>query len=157
MVAAAEPPTIAKILSDNCIPLNLDILKIDIDCYDYDVAAAIFKAGFRPKVFAAEVSISFPPPIHMHVRYHPAYKWKLISTRPKGQQILAGASVSAYSDLLRPLGYTLVNVDYYNVMFVRTKYIHLFGDIPTDDMSAWRAGDTGPGLVSGTSLPAPAR
>lgn len=27
----------------------------------------------------------------------------------------------AYSDLLRPLGYTLVNVDYYNVMYVQTK------------------------------------
>ena len=78
----------------------------------------------------------------------------------------------------RPLGYTLVNVDYYNVMFVQTKcgpcpalgtqtrhnqpaadrlhqavcplycrplrvmhrYIHLFGDIPTDDVAAWRAG-----------------
>lgn len=66
----------------------------------------------------------------------------------------------AYSDLLRPLGYTLVNVDYYNVMYVQTKvsspprfafvptsglvltplrpvcaqYIRLFGDIPTDDM-----------------------
>ena len=47
---AAEPPTIASILKDNGIPHNLDILKIDIDCYDYDVAEAIFQAGFRPKV-----------------------------------------------------------------------------------------------------------
>eukprot|EP01052_Picozoa_sp_SAG31_P049975 SAG31_NODE_11191_length_1056_cov_1.291536_2_plen_188_part_01 len=78
--------------------------------------------------------------------------------------------LQAYSDLLRPLGYSLLNVgavarqwhigtsvslacmllnssilhvvttDYYNVNFVQTKYIHLFGDIPTDDMSAWRVG-----------------
>ena len=34
--------------------------------------------------------------------------------------------------------YTLLNVDYYNVMFVQTKYIHLFGNVPTDDM--WWAG-----------------
>ena len=46
----------------------------------------------------------------------------------------------ADSDLLRPLGYTLLAVDYYNCVYVQTKYIHLFGDIPTDDVSAWRAG-----------------
>ena len=28
--------------------------------------------------------------------------------------------------------YTLLNVDYYNVMYVQTKYIHLFGSVPTD-------------------------
>ena len=60
--------------------------------------------------------------------------------RPQRQQVLAGASLSAYSDLLRPLGYTLLCVDYYNAVFVMDEYIHLFGDIPTDDMSAWRAG-----------------
>eukprot|EP01051_Picozoa_sp_SAG22_P003704 SAG22_NODE_183_length_16031_cov_36.647000_16_plen_539_part_00 len=140
ITAAAEPPTIAQILWDHCVPHDIDILKLDIDCYDYDVAEAILRHGYRPKVFAAEISASFPPPVHMHIGYHPDYHWTLISSRPKGQQILAGASLSAYSDLLRPLGYTLVNVDYYNVLFVQTKYIHLFGDIPTDDMTAWRVG-----------------
>ena len=55
VVAGAYPPTIAGILWDNCIPHDLDILKIDIDSYDYDVSEAILKHGYRPKVFAAEV------------------------------------------------------------------------------------------------------
>lgn len=111
--STAQPPTIAGILWDNCMPHDIDILKLDIDCYgeeksvslalffflvgasfdltpavagacfaDYDVAEAILMHGYRPKVFAAEVSISFPPPIHMHVKYHKDFKWSLISTRP---------------------------------------------------------------------------
>ena len=138
--AKAEPPTVAKLLQDACIPQDIDLLKIDIDCYDWDVVKALLDAGFRPKVFAAEITAVFPPPVHFHVSYWPGYQWTLISTRPKDQQVLVGASLSAYSDLLRPLGYTLLAVDYYNVVYVQTKYIHLFGDIPTDDISAWRAG-----------------
>ena len=87
---------------DNCMPHDIDILKIDIDCYDYDVVEAILSHGYRPKVapalnaqpcqlgcllptidhqltflcdwfflnsqvIAAEISVSFPPPVHMHV------------------------------------------------------------------------------------------
>jgi hypothetical protein len=39
-------------------------------------------------------------------------------------------STQAYSDLLRPLGYTLVNVDYYNVMYVQTKVWHNHAEQP---------------------------
>ena len=87
-----------------------------IGSYDYDVVAALLAAGFRPKVFAAEISVSFPPPLHFHVRYNPTYQWTSLSARPEEQQTLYGASVSAYSDLLRPLGYTLLCVDYHTAI-----------------------------------------
>jgi hypothetical protein len=138
--AKAEPSSIARLLTHHCVPKDVDLLKVDIDSYDWDVARALMDGGFRPKVFAAEVSINFPPPVHMHIGFAADYQWQQLGERPQPQQLLVGSSVSAYSDLLRPLGYTLLCVDHYNVVYVQTQYIHLFGDIPTDDISAWRAG-----------------
>ena len=93
--AKAEPPTIARILQDACMPRDIDLLKIDIDCYDWDVAKAVLDAGFRPKVFAAEITIAFPPPLHFHIRYWPGYEWVEVGKRPAEQQVLVGASLSA--------------------------------------------------------------
>ena len=93
--AKAEPPTIAKLLQSACMPKDIDLLKIDIDCYDWDVAKAILDAGFRPKVFAAEITIGFPPPVHFHISYWPGYEWVPVSTRHPDQQVLVGASLSA--------------------------------------------------------------
>ena len=56
----AEPPTIAKFLLDADIPHDLDLLKVDIDCYDWEVTKALLEDGFRPKVFAAEITVPFP-------------------------------------------------------------------------------------------------
>ena len=93
--AKAEPPTIARILQDACMPRDLDLLKIDIDCYDWDVAKALLDAGFRPKVFTAEITICFPPPLHFHIRYWPGYEWVQVGERGPEQQVLVGASLSA--------------------------------------------------------------
>jgi hypothetical protein len=93
--AKAEPPTIAKLLQNACMPKDIDLLKLDIDCYDWDVAKAILDAGFRPKVFAAEITIGFPPPVHFHISYWPGYEWVPVSTRHPDQQVLVGASLSA--------------------------------------------------------------
>ena len=96
----AEPPTIAKFLQEACMPADLDLLKIDIDCYDWDVVKALLEAGFRPKVFAAEITIGFPPPVHFHVSYHPGYNWVEIRERHRDQQVLVGASLSACASSL---------------------------------------------------------
>jgi hypothetical protein len=137
----AEPPTIGQLLLTAQAPFDLDLLKIDMDSYDYDVMEAILRAGFRPKVITAEIAmVAFPPPIHIHIQYTKTYEWVGQGARHRDQQMLAGASLSAYSDLLRPLGYTLLCVDFYNVVFVQTKFVGLFGDVPTDDLEAWRAG-----------------
>lgn len=117
------------------------MLMVDMDSYDYEVTEAILSAGFRPKLITAEIGmVAFPPPIHIHVQYSSTYEWVEGKDRHPDQQMLIGASLSAYSDLLRPLGYTLLNVDFYNVLYVQTEYIGLFGDIPTDDLSAWHIG-----------------
>lgn len=123
--AKAEPPTIAKHLQGACMPKDLDLLKIDIDCYDWDVAKALLEAGFRPKVFAAEITIAFPPPLHFHISYWPGYQWVQLSKRDPNQQVLVGASLSACA-LSTPLPQSLLRASD-DVMLTRVQLLRRLG------------------------------
>ncbi|CAH1776757.1 unnamed protein product [Owenia fusiformis] len=122
------------------IPKNVGVLKIDIDSYDWDVLKAFLEAGVRADIFSMEYNPVYPPGIHYHMNYTDGFKWTFLSKRPKEKQILYGASLRAWYDLLEPYGYTLIDADWYNTMFVRDKYVDIFGPIPTDVETVWRNG-----------------
>jgi hypothetical protein len=98
------------ILADTAIPVDFDVLSIDIDGNDYHVWNQVSR--YRPKV----VCIEFNPTIPNEVRF----------VQPADPTVAQGASLSALADLGRSKGYELVCVLTFNAIFVRSEYFPLF-------------------------------
>jgi len=92
-VGFTEEDNLDQILSTTCIPLDFDLLSIDIDGNDYHVWKSILK--YRPKV----VVIEFNPTIPTHIRF-------VQSADPSINQ---GASLLSLVELSKEKGYELVS------------------------------------------------
>ncbi|CAH1782219.1 unnamed protein product [Owenia fusiformis] len=134
------PKNVQRICETYGIPKNVGVLKIDIDSYDWDVVKAFLEAGVSADIYSMEYNPVFPPGVHYHTNYTADFKWTLLSSRPKENQILYGASLRAWYDLLTPNGYTLIDADWYNTLFVKDQYVDVFGPIPTDVATVWQNG-----------------
>lgn len=53
------PDTIVDMLSPYNILNNPDFFSLDIDSFDFDVAASLLKSGFRPKIVCVEINPRF--------------------------------------------------------------------------------------------------
>jgi hypothetical protein len=116
------PVTVAKsfITVGNAVALiqgaglsSVDVFKIDIDSFDCDVLPRVLRA-FRPAVVIAEYNVYFPPPIKM----------KLVPSRMgydsnKRGNIYECSIQYLNDDVMRPLGYVLLQLDWQNVIYVR--------------------------------------
>jgi hypothetical protein len=92
---------------------SVDVFKIDIDSFDCDVLPRVLRA-FRPAVVIAEYNVYFPPPIKM----------KLVPSRMgydsnKRGNIYECSIQYLNDDVMRPLGYVLLQLDWQNVIYVR--------------------------------------
>lgn len=56
------------------VPIELDILKIDIDGYDLEVLRKVLEI-YKPKIIIAEINEKIPPPILFEVKYKDNYEW----------------------------------------------------------------------------------
>jgi hypothetical protein len=99
-----------SILSKTAIPIDFDLLSIDIDGNDYHVWNATNR--YQPKV----VVIEFNPTIPTEVDF-------VQSASPQTTQ---GCSLKALVRLGRQKGYELVSVTLCNAVFVRREYFDLF-------------------------------
>jgi hypothetical protein len=101
---------------------GIDLLSIDIDGNDLDVACACATA-WRPKVLVVEYNAKFPPPIVMRVAYDPAHRW--------GRDDYHGASLAACVAALEA-DYRLVscNLAGTNAFFVRADLAERFTFYP---------------------------
>ena len=91
----------------------VDVFKIDIDSFDCDVLPRVLRA-FAPAVVIAEYNVYFPPPIKM----------KLVPSRSgydsgKRGNIYECSIQYLNDDVMRPLGYVLLQLDWQNVIYVR--------------------------------------
>ena len=84
-----------------------DVLSLDIDGIDYYVAEALFKAGFRPKIFAVEYNSVHGPEKRRVVKYSTDF----VYTRMHPSHLYYGASVAAWKFLFEKNGYKFVTVD----------------------------------------------
>lgn len=91
---------------------DIDLLSIDIDGNDHHVFAAM--RAIRPRVVVAEYNAKFHPPMRWVMPYNETHVWD-------GTDHF-GASLSAYEDLYRERGYSLVgcNIGGLNAFFVRS-------------------------------------
>jgi hypothetical protein len=100
-----------KILASTPIPLDFDVLSIDIDGNDYHVWKAVNR--YRPKL----VVIEFNPTIPSAVEF----------VQPADLAVNQGASMLSMSLLAKQKGYELVAATDYNCFFVAKEYFGLFG------------------------------
>jgi hypothetical protein len=68
------PLNIIPIFEAYKVPLNPDILKIDIDGYDLSVLSVILEK-YKPSIIIAEINEKIPPPIKFEVIYKENYSW----------------------------------------------------------------------------------
>jgi hypothetical protein len=102
---------VGSIFSKLEIPTEFDFLSLDIDQNTFYIWEALDR--FRPRVVVVEYNASIPPDIEWKVNYAPDRTWDGTHN--------FGASLKAFENLGRKLGYSLVGCDILgaNVFFVR--------------------------------------
>jgi hypothetical protein len=112
---AVTPSNIVSLLDAARAPADPHLLKVDIDSYDADVVRAVLTTR-QPTFIFVELNEKIPPPLSLcfHYRAWPWHFWH------RGGHHY-GCSLSAYSELLRGLGYSLVSVILNDALYVRTK------------------------------------
>jgi hypothetical protein len=89
------------------LPLEPDVFSLDIDSFDYSVAAALLQKGFRPRIAVLEYNRNFSG-----IKFMP---WG-----PTDKYVNFGASLDAWRALWEPLGYVFVGTEaQVNCFFVR--------------------------------------
>lgn len=105
---------------------GLDLLSVDIDGNDLDVALACAKA-WRPKVVIVEYNAKFPPPAVVHIAYDPAHRWN----RDDYHGASLGAFVARFSNDYRLVSCNLAGT---NAFFVRVDLAAAFPDHPAKNL-----------------------
>eukprot|EP00929_Paragymnodinium_shiwhaense_P042286 TRINITY_DN21903_c0_g1_i1.p1 TRINITY_DN21903_c0_g1~~TRINITY_DN21903_c0_g1_i1.p1 ORF type:complete len:1183 (-),score=237.65 TRINITY_DN21903_c0_g1_i1:282-3830(-) len=116
---------------------ELLIVKIDTDDFDCEMVEFLLSAGVRPRAWYLEVNPLYPPPIRYayYGQVDPEHKWP-----PKVGKPGDTCSLSYLSDLLRPHRYDLVQLDWYNALYVSEAYSSAFGSGAMDDYEAYYHG-----------------
>ena len=98
------------ILKNTEVPVDFDILSIDIDGNDYHIWDAVKQ--YRPKVVVIEFNPSIPTCIEF--------------VQPRDMRLSQGSSLLSITKLSESKGYKLVCVTRVNAIFVLSKYFKLF-------------------------------
>ncbi|CAF0950938.1 unnamed protein product [Adineta ricciae] len=126
------------------ISKQFTILKVDIDSYECSVLESILQAGYRPQLIHTEFNPVFPPPVIFKPIYNPKVKndWKpelWASNSP-----FYGCSLTALSQLLLSFDYILVEVDFWDVIYIERELVRSLGiQIPVNDQAAYEYGFLG--------------
>lgn len=94
--------TLDSILQDNHAPVQIDVLSIDIDGYDYHVWEAV--QDYRPRLVIIE--------------YNPSIPNDIVVINPHKEDIFTGSSAAALVELGRRKGYSLIGVTQTNLLFI---------------------------------------
>ena len=102
---------IDSLFSELEVPIQFDLLSLDIDRNTYHVWKAL--SSFQPRVVAVEYNATFPADVEWIADYEPRRGWN--------NSMYFGASLKAYERLGATFGYALVGCDLSgtNAFFVR--------------------------------------
>jgi len=106
------PDTVVATLKEACIPIDFDVLSLDIDSYDFWVLLSILKE-FRPWIIVTEVNENIPPPISFTLKSDPKLTWNPGSA-------FFGYSIWALKPLLSEFGYRVSGMAFNNVILTRS-------------------------------------
>ena len=88
------PSKIGAALVNHGVPKDVDFLKIDVDSFDCEFLAEIFRAGYRPKAVDIESSPWWPPPLKFQTLYSDKHPYKLATS-----SALVGCSLAKVVDI----------------------------------------------------------
>jgi len=112
LVALEGANSLDNLLSDTPIPMDFDLLSIDIDGADYWIFESMLK--FRPKIIVIEFNPSIPKEVEF--------------VNPRDIRIKQGSSVRSILLLAENKNYRVSGVTTCNVFLIDEKYSHLFAD-----------------------------
>ncbi|GAC1414331.1 MAG: hypothetical protein NVSMB64_24560 [Candidatus Velthaea sp.] len=126
---------INDIFSRARVPVDFDLLSIDIDGNDYYIWDAL--AGYRPRVVAIEYNATRPPPERWVMSYNPDHRWS-------GDGYW-GASLASLEALGAARGYALIGTDEkgVNAFFLREDLLALSGFARRTAAQAYHPGGYG--------------
>lgn len=110
-VGFEEDNGLDSLLQATDIPVNFDLLSIDIDGNDYHIWAAV--KHYKPKVVVIEYNTTIPNPVDF--------------VQPRDMRITQGSSILSIDKLAKEKGYEMVATTRLNGIFVDSKYFALFG------------------------------
>lgn len=110
-VGFEEDNSLDSLLRSTDIPVDFDLLSIDIDGNDYHVWAAV--KHYKPKVVVLEYNPTIPNPVEF--------------VQARDIRINQGSSILSLDKLAKDKGYELVAATTLNAIFVDSKYFALFG------------------------------
>lgn len=110
---------IVELFRAAAVPLEFDLLSIDIDGNDYWVWQAL--AAYSPRVVSIEYNATRPPPERWVMAYNPEHRWR--------EDGYMGASLTSLEALGGTLGYALIGTDEkgVNAFFIRRDLVHAGG------------------------------
>jgi hypothetical protein len=111
LVGFDAPERLDDILSQTTLPLDFDMLSIDVDGNDYHILDSI--TTYHPKVLIVE--------------YNPSVPNHLAIVQERKPSVNHGSSLKAITDLATRKGYSLVCVTDTNGIYVAQRYFSLFG------------------------------
>ena len=116
------------------VPLDFDLLSIDIDGNDYWVWKAIER--YAPRVVLVEYNVFFLPDTAKTIAYDPEHGWD-----KQHYGLYHGASLAAFDKLARSKGYRLVYTEPYfpNAIFVHERELPADTGLPT--LAEWTRWD----------------
>ncbi len=98
------PQNVVSLLEAYQIPINFEVLSLDIDSYDYLVLDSLL-TKFRPRIVVTEINEKIPPPIRFVVKYDPDFIL---------QHHFFGYSIASLEDLCARHDYALMSLEYNN-------------------------------------------
>lgn len=103
------PNNISEILTENNIPIEFDILNIDIDSYDLFVLKELLNS-YSPKIISMEINEKIPIPLYFTVEYDENHFWK-------GDHFFGCSLQAAYTEI-KEYNYRLHKLIYNNAIFI---------------------------------------
>jgi hypothetical protein len=110
--ATVSSTNIAELFAAAHVPLDPDVLSIDIDGNDYWIWSAL--SEYRPRIVVIEYNPAYAPPCRWVMQYDAAHRWR--------GDTHYGASLASLTSLGTKLGYALIGTDSrgINAFFVRS-------------------------------------
>lgn len=125
LVGFEGPGRLDSILQSTEIPVDFDLLSIDIDGNDYHVWEAV--RDYMPKIVVIEYNPTIPNVVEF--------------VQPRNMGVTQGSSILALANLAKSKGYELVAVTHSNAIFVDSRYFSLFG-IEDNSVGAMRVDES---------------
>ena len=99
------PSNASRLLAKHDVPVDCDLIKVDINSHDGPVIKAILEGGWRPRVFCIEVNADLPPPF----RFMLDFDKRLPGSAHLG---LYGCSAAWAADLFDTFGYRFAQYEF---------------------------------------------